>query len=71
MTTLIIEIPDKETEDISNIVRAKGGNVVHVNADQEDLTPAELELLKRGLKDALLIKESKIKSIPFSELWNN
>ena len=71
MTTLIIEIPERETEDISNFVRAKGGNVVHVNADQEDLTPAELELLKRGLKDALLIKEGKIKSIPFSELWND
>jgi len=70
MTTLIIEIPERETEDISNFVRAKGGNVVHINADEENLTPAELELLKRGLKEALLIKEGKIKSIPFSELWN-
>ncbi|MBS1503291.1 MAG: hypothetical protein JST32_14580 [Bacteroidetes bacterium] len=71
MTTLIIEIPDKEAEDLSNIVRAKGGNVVQVNADEEDLTAQELELLKRGLKEALLIKEGKIKSIPFSELWND
>jgi hypothetical protein len=71
MTTLIIEIPDSETNDISNIVKAKGGNVVHVDSDEEDLTQEELELLRRGLKEALLIKEGKIKSIPFSELWND
>lgn len=71
MTTLIIEIPDSETNDISNIVKAKGGNVVHIGSDEEDLTHEELELLKRSLKEALLIKEGKIKSIPFSELWND
>ena len=71
MTALIIEIPDIETEDISNIVKAKGGTVVHINADDEDLTPVELELLKKGLKEAMLIKEGKVRSIPFSELWNN
>ncbi len=71
MTTLIIEIPDSETNEISDIVKAKGGNVVYVNTDGEDLTPAELESLKRGIKEALLIKEGKIKAIPFSELWND
>lgn len=71
MTTLIIELPDNEVTDVSNIVKAKGGNVVNANSDEEDLTPTELELLKRGLKEALLIKEGKIKSIPFSELWND
>jgi hypothetical protein len=71
MTTLIIEIPDSETSEISNIVKAKGGHVVYIDADEEDLTAAELELLKRGLKEALLIKEGAIKSIPFSELWND
>jgi hypothetical protein len=70
MTTLIIKIPDSETQEISAIVKARGGNVVHIDSDEEDLTPEELELLKRGLKEALLIKEGKIKSIPFSELWN-
>jgi len=70
MTTLIIEVPDIEVEDISNIVKAKGGNVFNAS-DDENLTPDELELLKRGLKEALLIKEGKIKSIPFSELWND
>jgi hypothetical protein len=71
MTTLIIEIPDIEVTELSNIIKAKGGSVVNANADDEDLTPDELELLKKGLKEALLIKEGKIKSIPFSELWND
>jgi hypothetical protein len=71
MTTLIIEIPDNQTGDISDIVKARGGNVVYVNTDDEDLTADELESLKRGIKEALLIKEGKIKSIPFSELWND
>jgi hypothetical protein len=71
MTTLIIEIPDNETGEITDIVRSKGGNVVNIDADDEDLSPAELALLKRGLKEALLIKDGKIKSIPFSELWND
>ena len=71
MTTLIIEIPDNEMQDISDIVRARGGSVVEVNDDEENLTPAELVLLKRGLKEATMIKEGKVKSIPFSELWND
>lgn len=71
MTTLIIEIPENDADEISNIVRARGGNVVEIDADDENLTPAELEFLKRGLNEALLIKEGKIKSIPFSELWND
>jgi hypothetical protein len=69
MTTLIIEIPENEVTDISNIVKAKGGNVFEPNLDDENLTVDEFESLKRGLKEALLIKDSKIKSIPFSELW--
>ncbi len=71
MTTLIIEIPDNETSDITNIVKARGGHVVSIDADEDNLTLFELDLLKRGLKEALLIKEGKIKSIPFSELWND
>jgi hypothetical protein len=71
MTTLIIEIPDSEMSDISNIVRSRGGSIVSVDADENNLTVEELNLLKRGLKEALLIKEGKIKSIPFSDLWND
>jgi hypothetical protein len=69
MTTLIIEIPDVDVVDILNLVKAKGGSVFNASED-EDLTPCELESLKRGLKEALLIKDGKIKAIPFSDLWN-
>ena len=70
MTTLIIEIPENEVTDISNIVKAKGGHVFEPYPDDENLTMGELESLKRGLKEALLIRDGKIKSIPFSELWD-
>ena len=70
MTTLIIEIPEEEVTDISNIVKAKGGKVFESNPDEENLTVDELESLKRGLREALLIREGKVKSIPFSELWD-
>jgi hypothetical protein len=70
MTTLIIEIPDNEASDISNIVRARGGHVVSIDADEDNLTASEFDLLKKGLKEALLIKAGKIKSVPFFELWN-
>ena len=43
----------------------------HNLVEDENLTPIELDLLKRGLKEMLLIKEGKIKSIPLSELWND
>jgi len=70
MTTLIIEIPDLDVADISNIIKARGGSVFKASDGDEKLTSEELELLKRGLKEALLIKDGKLKSIPYSELWN-
>jgi hypothetical protein len=71
MTTLIIEIPDVEVEELSNIIKAKGGSVFDAKTVDENLTEDELESLKRGLKEALLIKEGKIKGRPFSELWDD
>jgi len=70
MTTLIIEIPDEAVADILNFVKAKGGNILKNDGNGENLSPAELDSLKRGLNEALLIKGGEIKSIPFSELWN-
>jgi len=68
MTTLIIEIPDTEVKEIANIVKAKGGSVFNASDDDDNLTQDELESLKRGLKEALLIKEGKMKGRPLSEL---
>jgi len=71
MTTITLEVPESATDDISNFVKAKGGNILNIHSDDEDLSEDEIELMKRGLKEALLIKEGKVKSIPFSELWND
>lgn len=71
MTTLTIEIPDNATADIASIVKERGGNILSMDIDDENLSEDELESIKRGLKEALLIKEGKLKSIPFSELWND
>ena len=71
MTTITLEIPDSATDDISNFVKEKGGNILNMHNDEEGVSEAEMEIMKRGLKEALLIKEGKIKSIPFSELWND
>jgi hypothetical protein len=70
MTTLTIEIPDSATNDISNMIRERGGSVLNIQTDDEDLSANEVEFLKNGLKEALLIKEGQIKSIPFSDLWD-
>jgi hypothetical protein len=71
MITLIIEIPDSEVKEISNIVKTKGGSVFNASEDDDNLTEDELESLKRGLKEALLIKEGKMKGRPLSELWDD
>jgi len=71
MTTITLEIPESATDDISNLVKAKGGTILSIHNDDEDLSENEVELLKRGLKEALSIQEGKVKSIPFSELWND
>lgn len=78
MTTLTIEIPKRLEKALTMFIEQIGGNIVAIdtntnptaNNDDENLTPAELELFKRALEEILLIKEGKIKSIPFSELWN-
>ena len=73
MTTLTIEIPDNETAIISTIlktVKKAGGNILDIDSDS-DFSEAELSLLKEAYKEALLIKDGTIKSIPVSELWND
>jgi hypothetical protein len=62
---------DSNANKISNIASASLVNVVEIDTEDENLTPTELALLKRGLNEALSIKEGKVKSIPFSELWND
>jgi hypothetical protein len=72
MTTLIMEFPDNASSAISSIIKdaEKAGAFVHIE-NEEDLSPAEFELLKESYKEALLIKDGVVKAIPASELWND
>lgn len=72
MTTLTINIPESSSDviaDISSLVKSVGGEITVYSDD--DLSVEELELLKSSLKEALLIKDGKLKGIPASELWND
>jgi formyltetrahydrofolate hydrolase len=71
MTTLTIQLPDSEIgviAAISDIIKNAGGNIV---VDNDDLAPAEFELLQEAYKEALLIKDSLKKPIPVSQLWHD
>lgn len=69
---MTINIPDTDTAFISNlssIVKLQGYDLIITNDD--DLSLGEFESLKKGLEEAVLIKEGKLKAIPASELWND
>lgn len=79
MTTLTIEIPQKFEKALTKLIEHTGGRVVATNpeiggiaiGEDEKLTPGEMELFNRALEEILLIKEGRIESIPFSELWKD
>jgi hypothetical protein len=70
MTTLTIEIPDSERASILKVVKKAGGNIIDIDSD-DDLSKAEFKLLQESYKEALQIRDGKIKAIPASELWND
>jgi len=70
--TITINIPDNHSNiisEISSMVKTAGGEIF-VYAD-DDLSDQEFEMLKSAYKEALLIKDGKLKTIPASELWND
>jgi hypothetical protein len=72
MTTLTINIPDDSLDiisDITSLVKSAGGEI-SVSLD-EGLSDDEMALLKSAYKEALLIKDGKLKGVPASELWND
>jgi hypothetical protein len=70
MTTLTIEIPDKEKAIVFEFIKNKGGNILSIDSE-DDLAEAEFALLQESYKEALLIKKGVIKALPISELWND
>lgn len=70
MTKLTIEIPESEQIDVFDFIKQKGGNILTIDAADDDLEAEEFALLQESYKEALLIKKGIIKSLPVSELWD-
>lgn len=72
MTTLTIDIPDSNKSiisDIATLAKSAGLNVI-IHSD-DDFNDEEFAALAESYKEALLIKDGKLKGIPVSELWND
>lgn len=69
MTTLTIEIPDKEVKEISTYVKRKGGKVIE-KISRAAVKKAQLASLKQGLTEAILISRGEMEGTPLSKLWN-
>ncbi|HEY8782052.1 MAG TPA: hypothetical protein VIM16_10580 [Mucilaginibacter sp.] len=70
MTTLTIEIPDKEVKEISTFVKQKGGKVVEKISVAAVIKRSQLASLKQGLTEAILISRGEIEGTPLSQLWD-
>jgi len=69
MTTLTIEIPDGDVQEISSYIKQKGGKVV-TKSSTAAFKRAQQESLKKGLTEAVLISRGELKGTPLSELWD-
>jgi len=68
MTTLTIEIPDREMAEFSKIIKKKGGHIIADSTD--DLSKSEHISLTQSLKEAELIQAGKLKPLRFDDLWD-
>jgi hypothetical protein len=69
MTTVTIQIPDREAQEVLSYIKQKGGKVI------EDISLASVKRsqkssLKKGLTEAILISRGDIKGTPLSQLWD-
>jgi hypothetical protein len=69
MTTLTIEVPDKEVKEISTFVKQKGGKVVE-KISTAAIKRSQLESLKQGLTEAILISRGEMEGTSLLQLWN-
>jgi len=70
MITLTIELPDDKVDGVLATVEKAGGNVVDFVND-DDLSLNEFRSLQVSYKEALQIRDGKVKAIPALELWNH
>jgi hypothetical protein len=69
MTTLTIQIPDREVRELSSYIAQKGGKVV-AKTSAAALKKSQQASLKEGLTEAILISQGKMEGTPLSELWD-
>jgi len=69
MTTLTIEIPDRDTDEVSQIIKKMGGHIIANSKD--NLSKIEQVSLNQSLSEAELIKSGKLKPLSFDDLWND
>jgi hypothetical protein len=69
MTTLTIEIPDRETGNVLKYIEEKGGKVV-ANISVASIKKTQKASFKQGLTEAILISRGEMKGNPLSELWD-
>jgi hypothetical protein len=69
MTTLTIEVPDKEVKEISTFVKQNGGKVVE-KISAAAIKRSQLASLKQGLTEAILISRGEMEGTSLSQLWN-
>jgi len=67
MTTLTIEIPDCEAQDVLTYIKQKGGHVVEA-ISSAGLNEFQRSSLEKGLTEAVLISRGGIKGTTISEL---
>ena len=69
MTVLTIEIPDKAAQDVSELIKKQGGNILA--SSESDLSMEEQLSFNRGLREAKLIEAGKMKPLRFDDLWDD
>jgi hypothetical protein len=69
MTTLTIEVPDKEVKEISTYVKQKGGKVVET-ISVAAVKRSQLASLKQGLTEAIMISRGEMEGTLLSKLWD-
>jgi hypothetical protein len=65
MTTLIINIPDTATEEITKVIRRFGGDIVAIKETTRDITP--IEELVQGLNEVIAIREGTLPKLSLKQ----
>ena len=65
MTTVTIQIPDREAQEVLSYIKQKGGKVIE-KLSLAAVKRSQKASLKKGLTEAILISRGDVKGIPLS-----